>query len=354
MKKIFTLLALAALSVGAYAQEDKYPNEWFVGVGAGFNYSFDAGRYSTGFTAEGVGTSLDIYAGKWFNRAFGMRLGYHGINTSADDKYEHDYGSHPFFYVHTDAMFRPTRWFVPYVHAGYVNVTHKTYGKHKGSLAGGVGVKFPIRAKSISFVPGVRATMFNGDIMDYEDVNSKTLRYKISATLGLVYHWTSKREKVRVETQYIDRTVHVEVPVEVHRVDTVIVKQVDTVYIREMKEREREFNREMSGLVLFDINSSELRAEAYPVLNDAALFLKENPHVTVIVEGHADITGNDRFNQPLSERRARAVADYLIRRGIEEHRVTSVGYGSKRPKDTNETAEGRQMNRRMDFVFNYE
>ena len=109
----------------------------------------------------------------------------------------------------------------------------------------------------------------------------------------------------------------------------------------------------MAGLVLFDINSSQIRPEAYPVLNDAALFLKENPNVTVIVEGHADITGNDRINQPLSERRARAVADYLIRRGIEEHRLTPIGYGSKRPKDTNETAEGRQMNRRMDFVFQY-
>lgn len=356
MKKFISILFFGAMALAAFAQEqeEKYPNEWFVGVGAGFNYSFDTGRYSTGFDGKGVGTSLDLYAGKWFNRVFGMRLGYHGITTSADEKYQHDYGSHPFFYVHTDAMFRPLTWLLPYVHAGYVNVSHRTYGVHKGSLAGGVGLKFPIRAgKHLSFVPGIRFTMFNGDIMDYENVNTKTLRYKLSATVGIVYHWTSKRQPVRVETRYIDRTEYV--PVEVHRVDTVTVKQVDTVYIREViKEKEKDFNRIMSGLVLFDVNSSVLRPEAYPVLNDAALFLKENPYVTVIVEGHADITGNDRINQPLSERRARAVVDYLVRRGIEERRLTPIGYGSKRPIDTNETAEGRQMNRRMDFVFNYE
>ena len=363
MKKIILLCVLSALSVAAFAQEEsaaepkprkeKYPNEWYVGIGGGFNYSYDAGRYTTGFTGRGMGTSLDIYAGKWLNRAFGVRVGYHGLNTSANDKYEHDYGSHPFLYVHGDATFRPATWFVPYVHAGYANVSHKNYGVRKGSLAGGLGVTFPIRAGSVSFIPGLRFTMFNGDILDHEDVNTKSLRYKFSATLGIAYHWTTKRQRAKVETRYVDRTVHVEVPVEVLRVDTLVVKQVDTVYIREVKDRERDFNREMAGLVLFDINSSQIRPEAYPVLNDAALFLKENPHVTVIVEGHADITGNDRINQPLSERRARAVADYLIRRGIEEHRLTPIGYGSKRPKDTNETAEGRQMNRRMDFVFQY-
>ena len=109
--------------------------------------------------------------------------------------------------------------------------------------------------------------------------------------------------------------------------------------------------KEALALVLFDINSSVLRPEAIPVLNDAALFLRENPDVKVIVEGHTDNTGSDRINEPLSERRARAVAEYLIRRGVEADRVKAVGFGSTRPKTTNDTALGRQLNRRMEFVF---
>ena len=74
MKKFISILFFGAMALAAFAQEqeEKYPNEWFVGVGAGFNYSFDTDRYSTGFDGKGVGTSLDLYAGKWFNRVFGM------------------------------------------------------------------------------------------------------------------------------------------------------------------------------------------------------------------------------------------------------------------------------------------
>ena len=362
MKKILVLFALAALSVAAYAQEDdlqlkkqqKYPNSWFFGVGAGFNHSFDVGRYTSDWSARGWGTSLDIYAGKWLNRVFGVRIGYHGINTAAEtEESSIDYGSHPFYYLYADAIFRPTTWLVPYLHAGYASVQHKAKSSSKGSFAGGAGLMFPIHAgKHLSFVPGIRATFFSGDIMEHSEEHTKIVRAKLSVTLGVAYRFGGN-PKPKVVTEYVDREVYV--PVEVERVDTVVLKQVDTVYIREyIKEKEDNFNRILSGLVLFDTNSSSLRSEAFPVLNDAALFLKENPHVKVIVEGHADITGNDRINQPLSERRAKAVADYLIHRGIEPERVQPIGYGSYRPKATNETSEGRQLNRRMDFVFVYE
>ena len=358
MKKLFVILLFSAVSFTAFAQAEsspkpeKYKNEWFVGVGGGFNYSFDAYRYSTGFSGKGFGTALDIYAGKWLNRAMGVALGYQGLNTSADERYRHDYGSHPFMYFSAAAAFRPTTWLVPYVHAGYVNVSHRKYGISKGSLGGGLGLSFPIRVGSVSVVPGLRMTMFSGDILDHEDVNTKTLRYQLSATLGVAYRFGGNRQKVRVETRYVDRTV--EVPVEVTRVDTVVVKQIDTVYIREVRERELDLNQAMSAVVLFDINSAELRSEAYPVLNEAALFMKENPNLSVTVEGHADITGNGRINQPLSERRARAVAGYLIRRGVDPGRVRHIGYGSTRPKASNDTEEGRRQNRRMELHFDYE
>ena len=354
MKKAVIFLLLAMISHSVLAQEktersmdEKYPLEWFVGVGGGFNYSVAATRYSSDWVTHGFGTSLDVYGGKWFTHRFGVRLGYHGINTSADEKTDRDNGSHPFLYMHADAMLRVTTWLIPYFHAGYINVNHKAAGVRKSSLGVGVGFKFPIRmSDNLSFVPGIRATMMNGDVLQAADVNTKSLRYKFSATVGVVYHFG--RPKPRVEHVVVEK----EVPYEVVVRDTVHIHThtVDTVYIHEKAEV---LNRAMDGLVLFDTNSAYLRSEAYPVLNEAVSFLKENPNVKVRVEGHADTSGNDRINQPLSERRARSVADYLTAHGISPDRVSSVGYGSKRPRQSNDTAEGRQQNRRMEFVFDY-
>ena len=114
MKKILTIIFAAALAWTAWAQEpvreettEKYPLNWFVGVGGGFNLSTDALRYSTEKVGRGTGVSLDIYGGKWLTSRFGVRLGYHGINTSFDDtKVDNDHGSHPFLYAHADAVFR--------------------------------------------------------------------------------------------------------------------------------------------------------------------------------------------------------------------------------------------------------
>ena len=80
-------------------------------------------------------------------------------------------------------------------------------------------------------------------------------------------------------------------------------------------------------------------------------FLKENPDVHTTIEGHACILGFDSVNQPLSERRAQAVYSYINAHGIARERLSAKGYGSKRPKVSNETEEGRRQNRRIEFVF---
>ena len=345
MKKVLlSLIALASLCVAVQAQEtdslstyvvnSKYPNSWFVGVGGGVNVLYDGEQYTTRTLSHvGAGIALDVYAGKWLDRNVGLRVGYHGINASNQKTV---FGKSPFLYAHGDVMLRPVSWIVPYFHAGYFRM-------EKASIGGGVGLMLPIHVGRVSIVPDFRATMADGAAVN-KDL-AKRFGLNLSATVGLAIRFGGKQ---KVETRYVDRNVYV--PVE--KVDTVVVKQIDTVYIREViKGKADELNRIMSGLVLFDINSSVLRPEAFPVLNDAALFLKENPDVKVTVEGHADSTGSDRINQPLSERRARAVAEYLIQRGVEMNRVRSIGYGSTRPKTTNDTPLGRQLNRRMEFVF---
>ncbi len=98
----------------------------------------------------------------------------------------------------------------------------------------------------------------------------------------------------------------------------------------------------------FDFDSSVLRSSSFATLDQLASQLKASGS-KVTIEGHASIEGTDRYNQRLSERRAKSVADYLIKAGVNRNNITSVGFGSARPTATNETEDGRSRNRRVEF-----
>lgn len=104
--------------------------------------------------------------------------------------------------------------------------------------------------------------------------------------------------------------------------------------------------------VLFDYNKSTLREESYNELEKIIKILNENPSFSINISGHTDNIGNKSSNIKLSENRAKSVADYLISKGIEQTRIDYSGYGSQMPISSNETAEGRQKNRRVEFVLN--
>ncbi len=99
----------------------------------------------------------------------------------------------------------------------------------------------------------------------------------------------------------------------------------------------------------FDNNSSKFTAESYPVLFHAALVMLQNPALNVEVQGYTDNIGSEKSNQTLSEKRAESVKNYLIARGVKGDRITTVGYGEKNPMADNKTADGRAMNRRIEF-----
>ena len=98
--------------------------------------------------------------------------------------------------------------------------------------------------------------------------------------------------------------------------------------------------------VLFATNSAELTAEGRAVLDRLSPCWRGGRFE---VEGHTDSSGTEAINQPLSERRARAVVDVLVTRGIEASALTARGYGSSRPVADNATPEGRSRNRRVEF-----
>lgn len=104
--------------------------------------------------------------------------------------------------------------------------------------------------------------------------------------------------------------------------------------------------------IYFDFDKYELLPKSYTELNILyEILLKNCLRCNIIIEGHTDSYGSDLYNKELSENRAQAVADYLIKKGITGNRITFKGYGSNRPIDTNETDEGRQNNRRVEFII---
>lgn len=101
--------------------------------------------------------------------------------------------------------------------------------------------------------------------------------------------------------------------------------------------------------IFFEFNKSELKSESYPELNRVLKFLNDYPSVEIELSGHTDNIGTLEYNQMLSEKRTIAVADYLFEKGITKNRITVFGYGETRPLASNETEEGRQINRRVEF-----
>jgi OOP family OmpA-OmpF porin len=102
--------------------------------------------------------------------------------------------------------------------------------------------------------------------------------------------------------------------------------------------------------VEFKYNSAELTKESEPILQAVLSVLESHPEFTRIrVEGHTDDRGNDKYNKTLSQRRAQSVVNWLVKKGIDRKRLAAAGFGEERPIDTNETDEGRQNNRRVEF-----
>ncbi|HUG04879.1 MAG TPA: OmpA family protein [Steroidobacteraceae bacterium] len=105
------------------------------------------------------------------------------------------------------------------------------------------------------------------------------------------------------------------------------------------------------GDVLFDTNEAILKPGAMLAMDRLARFLEANADTRLIIEGHTDSTGSAAYNQELSQRRGQAVANELVSRGIASSRFEVIGRGQAFPVAGNDTAAGRQQNRRVEIVF---
>jgi outer membrane protein OmpA-like peptidoglycan-associated protein len=103
--------------------------------------------------------------------------------------------------------------------------------------------------------------------------------------------------------------------------------------------------------VTFASNSADLNAQFFHVLDGVDLVLKEYDKTVIEVAGHTDSTGSMALNQSLSERRAQTVANYLEGRGLSAKRVITVGAGPSHPVASNDTPQGRALNRRVEITI---
>ncbi len=102
--------------------------------------------------------------------------------------------------------------------------------------------------------------------------------------------------------------------------------------------------------IFFDTDKAELLPRSYVELNKLLHILQKNPTMVIQIGGHTDNRGNAAYNLELSRKRAQAVAEFLNRNGIAQTRTMYKGYGSSQPIESNETEEGRQLNRRVAFL----
>jgi outer membrane protein OmpA-like peptidoglycan-associated protein len=107
----------------------------------------------------------------------------------------------------------------------------------------------------------------------------------------------------------------------------------------------------MSASTMFQSNKSVLLPAAMPKLDEVVNAMQKMPSKTLLIEGHTDAIGSEEKNLELSSRRAKAVKDYLVSKGIAEDRIKTQGVGKSRPIADNGTSDGRAMNRRVEIIF---
>ncbi|TLU89536.1 OmpA family protein [Dyadobacter sediminis] len=191
----------------------------------------------------------------------------------------------------------------------------------------------------------VEATIIYENLADGEEVgtattNPATGEYKIVLPYGQKYSWRAVAPDFIAEGENIDLT-------DSTNNGEKGFKEIANKSLKLIPIEEGQIVR--LNNIFFATGKSTLNSESFPELNRIALSMTENKTLTIELGGHTDNTGSDEFNLKLSQDRADSVREYLIGKGIEPDRVASKGYGETVPVAKNDTPEGQQRNRRVEF-----
>lgn len=103
--------------------------------------------------------------------------------------------------------------------------------------------------------------------------------------------------------------------------------------------------------IQFEVNSYTLKPDSFSVLDEIASMLTDHSDVSLSIQGHTDSDGTNSFNQELSENRAAAVKEYLVKKGVSSKRLSTTGFGESKPVDKSGTNMAKAKNRRVEFVL---
>lgn len=188
--------------------------------------------------------------------------------------------------------------------------------------------------------------------------DSLTGEYEILLPAGSAYDYMSEATGYAVITEHIDLVDEVDYR-EVERIISLSKGDDDLEIEVEKDSSETKINENLisateddfiqNSSILFGFTSDYLNESAHPILDKIVYYLKDNPSVELLISGHTDNIGSVQFNLSLSERRAKTVLNYFIEKDLVASRFESKGYGYQKPTDSNETLEGRDNNRRVEF-----
>jgi OOP family OmpA-OmpF porin len=353
---LFAVIALALGGVGAVgtAQAQDF-GSWYIAPRLGA-VAPDSSRTTkvSGFGGIGVGV--------WVNPNFAVDFEY-GIN-NADFKDTSPRNTHQWESVQLDVA---GRWFFgdigagwrPYLVGAVGALRHKAYSgslleaqSFSGSggwdpmILGGVGLQYSLSDR----------LAFRGEVAARYDHDNNSLNSLVATaagfthrhsgftdglvTVGLTYSFGGAAATATTTTTAVTPPPPPPPPP---------VAPVPPKVVIDLKGVEFKFDHPRPGEKLIPSLKAPTAASVQ-ILDEAVDTLKRYPDIKVEVDGHTDGVGTDAYNQPLSERRAKGVYDYLIAHGVDAGRLDGPkGFGKTMPIDTNETAEGRQRNRRTEL-----
>jgi outer membrane protein OmpA-like peptidoglycan-associated protein len=188
-----------------------------------------------------------------------------------------------------------------------------------------------------------------------------------NATIEIAYENSDKVEKIKVNgsdgkyTAIIKTDVKQDIMVTVKKegsaFDSKLISKEEITYKKEFKGADLAVRELKEGAaytindILFATNSFVLNSKSKFILKQFSSFLKENPAITIMIQGHTDDVGDDIANMELSKNRANEVKSYLQQLGVSAQRLSSKGFGETTPKVANTTTENRAINRRTDFLI---
>lgn len=303
MKKLAAVIS-ASLLMASAAQAEVY-------LGAKMGQSWLDDACVAGQSCDKDDTTLGGYVGYEFNNYIALEAGFDNLG-------DFDRTS---FGGHVEAITLAPKFSLPITEDiaiyGKVGGAYLTFGgKDDYSYLGAAGLEFNLSQNVTA----------RAEYQTITDINNDVVRATgNTATLGVSFKFGGNDEPV-VE----------EVVEEVVVVEPVVVMKT--------------FETQIIGTGGFELNSTTLKAESADKLDNLVAFLNEHPEANVEIVGHTDTSGAASYNQTISEKRAESVANALVEKGVDASRIHARGEGESNPIASNETREGRQLNRRVEVI----